>query len=156
MTTISTEQGFTATLVWEQKRPDLISAYEIESIEVDAANFQFVKRINSGFITSTSIEATSVPMGFRLRSLNTDGYSSYSNVEYVGDDGGFGLISFGHGGWGVDLNSKVVVPSGLFGRGNFAFGPFGGGKSLASALPTDDGGYGAGAFDSGIFGGAFM
>ena len=70
------------TLEWTVVRPDLISSYDIEARSATATEFQVIKRINTGVVQSIEllpIAAVSKPYRVRIRALNPDGYSPYSN-----------------------------------------------------------------------------
>ena len=74
----------TYSLAWQQIRPDLISAYEVEGREFSQPAFQLISRIGSGAVLSAEVTPTVTPYITRVRALNPDGYSAYSNEGYLG------------------------------------------------------------------------
>jgi hypothetical protein len=71
---------------WTQIRPDLISSYEVVGKSLSDTKFNLIQKINSGAILTTLVTPTSLlePYEVRVRSLNPDGASDYSNTVYIG------------------------------------------------------------------------
>lgn len=69
-------------LSWTVVRPDLISSYDIEAMSATQTEFIVIQRINTGVVQNIelqSIAPISKPYTVRMRALNPDGYSLYSN-----------------------------------------------------------------------------
>ena len=86
ITSAATPTGNDYPVSWSQIRPDLISSYEVVGRSFSDSVFSLVQKINSGSIQTTLVSPTSLtePYLVKVRSLNPDGASDYSNIVYLG------------------------------------------------------------------------
>ena len=85
---IGASNGYDLVLNWSQQRPDLVQSYEIQ-VSIDGQPFVLTMRIGSGAIQTATFNGYlhTSEYRFRLRALNQDGASDWSNDRGLSSSG---------------------------------------------------------------------